>query len=675
MQYTTIYVAIGVCFLINLIITLAFRAADRKDRTLKSITQQVKNFRSEVSSTMNRMTSTSRDCEENISSRIEHANTVQAHLAESIDLVLVHQRELDDLSGVCENYGNALKKLKVQTEQAENRLYAVQSEVRKIEAVNDFAKEFQKEADRITQQMSSLRADYVRLVASTEQDLKNTAQRQKEENNEMLTLFSQSLDRAKVQFSDYIADEKKAYDDICREQELTAQSQLDALTSHYSDIETKVGDMKAGMDTSLKESSSTLLSMLENIKAEIESLEVKRDAVLSEITQKSAELKSSREDSLVVFENKKDSLFSEMDNKSKCVFEDLESAIKSTENTLEEKLRDKEEEISASLENYGELIEKKEKAVEDDISRLGDESAKALDDFKAKLESLKESADEALSELSSKKDTIAEEGKEKADEMKATLDKAFEELSEKKENLLVESKKALEEEKNALEDSLLSFRSEKERIESEMDKTVAEKQNIFAVEIDALEEKRGQYKERCASILDETIASAKENAQQMFQRIKSQGDDFLKTVVKTTAESERAYHMLTEATDGKIREAEKNLEDLRIRIKETEDSLSSHVEDVTKLKEEIWNLQQEERSLEGEVSSLREDKTNLQNEKAQARSERITEEATLVRLKGQQKKIQEEKESEKNEKKKPLFEEMDIVTGEEEEVDVSDDDD
>ena len=675
MQYTTVYVAIGVCFLINLIITLAFRAADRKDRTLKSITQQVKNFRSEVSSTMNRMTSTSRDCEENISSRIEHANTVQAHLAESIDLVLVHQRELDDLSGVCENYGNALKKLKVQTEQAENRIYAVQSEVRKIEAVNDFAKEFQKEADRITQQMSSLRADYVRLVASTEQDLKNTAQRQKEENNEMLTLFSQSLDRAKVQFSDYIADEKKTYDDICREQELTAQSQLDALSSHYSEIEAKVMNMKGEMDSSLKESSSSLLSMLENIKAEIESLEIKKDAVLSEITQKSADLNSSREASLVVFENKRDSLFDEMDNKSKCVFEDLESAIKSTENTLEEKLRDKEEEISASLENYSELIEKKEKGVEEDISHLGDESAKVLSAFRIELESLEGKADDVLNELMSKKDSIAEEGEKKADETKEALNKAFEELAEKKESLLSEGKKALDDEKSALEDALVSFRSEKERIECEMEKSVSEKKNIFALEIDALEEKRGQYKERCASILDETIASAKENAAQMLQRIKSQGDDYLKTVVKTTAESERAYHMLTEAADGKIKEAEKNLEDFRVKIKETEATLSSHVEDVTKLKEEIWNLQQEERSLEGEVSSLKEDKTNLQNEKAQARSERINEEATLVRLKGQQKKIREEKENEKNERKKSLFEEMDIVTGEEEEVDVSDDDD
>lgn len=109
---TTIYMAIGACFLLNLIILIAFRTADRKDKSLKKVNQQVKNFRSEVSSTINRMTSTARDCEQNITSRIEHAQTVQTHLAESIDMVLVHQKELDNLSGVCESLVMHFKSLK-----------------------------------------------------------------------------------------------------------------------------------------------------------------------------------------------------------------------------------------------------------------------------------------------------------------------------------------------------------------------------------------------------------------------------------------------------------------------------------------------------------------------------------------------------------------------------------
>ena len=46
----TTYILIGVCFLLNLIVVLAFRAADKKDRSLKNLHQQVKNFRYETTS-------------------------------------------------------------------------------------------------------------------------------------------------------------------------------------------------------------------------------------------------------------------------------------------------------------------------------------------------------------------------------------------------------------------------------------------------------------------------------------------------------------------------------------------------------------------------------------------------------------------------------------------------
>ena len=227
----TFYILIGASFLLNLIVVLAFRASDKKDRSLKNLNQQVKNFRYETTSFMNRFTEIARDCEQNITSRIEYANTVQDHLAESIDMVLVHQKELDELSGVCENYGNALKKLKAQTEQAENRVYAVQAEVRKTEAVKDFTIQAQRDFERLSAQLESLKADYVRLVASTEQDLKAASASQKEENREMLEQFSAAIERGKSQLSEYVALERRGYVDMCREQEAQAEAVLMKLDS------------------------------------------------------------------------------------------------------------------------------------------------------------------------------------------------------------------------------------------------------------------------------------------------------------------------------------------------------------------------------------------------------------------------------------------------------------
>ncbi len=599
MTNTTVYILVGLSFIINFIIILAFRAADSKEKRLKNLNMQVKNFRSEVSSTMNRMSSTARDCEQNISSRIEHANTVQEHLAESIDLVLVHQRELDELSDVCENYGNALKKLKVQTEQAENRLYAVQSEVRKIEAVHEYAVQFQKETERITAQMNSIKADYVRLVASTEQDLKNAAQNQREENNEMLTLFGQSLDRAKAQFSDYIAEEKRAYDDVVREQEVTAREQLDTLHSTYSEIENAVDAGK-----------SDLTSFIESIKSQLNELELRKDNIEKDIADRTSLLESDRSATLITYENKRDTLFTQMDNKIEKVTEDLDSAIRNTENTLEVKLRDKEEELSASLENYSDRLSEKEKDLEKELGRLSEEREKTLSEFTESLERIKREKDEAL-----------QEWKEEGDSLIADYEDRIKERSEN-----------------------------------------------FDSELAGLEEKRTQYKERCLNTLSEAVVEAQNEAVQALQKIKTQGDDFLKTVQRATGDSERAYHILTETARGKVREAEESLSDLGNRIDQTKAVLSEHLENVTEAKEEIWNLRQEEKSLKSELDSLREDKSKLQSENERAKSDRLNEEANLVRLKGQQKSLQAQSDN-----KTPTIEEMDIVIGEEEEIDVSDD--
>ena len=93
------------------------------------------------------------------------------------------------------------------------------------------------------------------------------------------------------------------------------------------------------------------------------------------------------------------------------------------------------------------------------------------------------------------------------------------------------------------------------------------------------------------------------------------------------------------------------------------------------MKETIWNLQQEEKRLQDEIDTLGQDRDKLQNETREVRSQRINEEANLVRLKGQQKVIEEKrKDDEKKNNRKPLhsIEEMDLIIGEEE-VDVSDD--
>ena len=297
----TFYILIGASFLLNLIVVLAFRASDKKDRSLKNLNQQVKNFRYETTSFMNRFTEIARDCEQNITSRIEYANTVQDHLAESIDMVLVHQKELDELSGVCENYGNALKKLKAQTEQAENRVYAVQAEVRKTEAVKDFTIQAQRDFERLSAQLESLKADYVRLVASTEQDLKAASASQKEENREMLEQFSAAIERGKSQLSEYVALERRGYDDMCREQEAQAEAELMKLDSKINEIEGKVAS-----------SENELNSFAQSLSESLSSLGERRDLIFSEMNERALKLQEAFDSSSSRLEEKRSEIFSDL---------------------------------------------------------------------------------------------------------------------------------------------------------------------------------------------------------------------------------------------------------------------------------------------------------------------------------------------------------------------------
>lgn len=631
---TTIYMAIGACFLLNLIILIAFRTADRKDTSLKKVNQQVKNFRSEVSSTINRMTSTARDCEQNITSRIEHAQTVQTHLAESIDMVLVHQKELDNLSGVCESYGNALQKLKIQTEQAENRIYAVQAEVRKIEAVNDYALQFQKDIERLTNQLDSIKSDYVRLVASTEQDLKNAASNQKEENNQMLLMFTQALDRAKSQFSDYVADERKAFDESCVEQETISREQLKALDEKINELDEKANARKSEFDDYLSSLSTTLSSFMST-----------RDNIVEEVKNKIEEMKEEVEAYSSSLVEKEDTLIREIDDKLRTTIEDLDSAIRSTEDTLEERLNDKEDEISSALESNTEKLNEKEKELAEALLQFNKDKEDIISGFNNEIVLIKDEIKNAVEDTKKAKDEILCEIKKNIDENQEQSNKVYE-----------------------------AFLCKLDDEKSNNSRYLENKAEDFKREIEILEKEREQYKQRCKDSLADVVDETRNEGFVALQKIKSQGEEFLKTVSTRILDTEKTYNLLTEITQGKIKEAAESLEDYQKKIKESEVDLSKHQAEITNMKEAVWNLQQQEKSIKSDIDSLKDDRSKIQNETAEAKNKRINEEANLVRLKGQISIANEKNKEAKKERKKPTFEEVDIIIGDEEEIDVSDDD-
>lgn len=717
---TTVYIAIGACFVLNLIVVIAFRAADRKDKTLKFVNQQVKNFRGEVNTTMNRLSATAKDCEQNISSRVDSANSVINQVAESLDMLLVHQKELSALDDVCRNYKVALEKLKTQTEQAEARIFAVQSEVRKAETVKDFVDNFQKDSDRLTVQMENLKADYVRLVASTEQDLKTTVSIQKEENNQMLASFEATLERYKANLSDFMAEEKQKYDEICRQQEEQAQTQLDTLEekcreadASFAESRQELDQFKASLEAGVADLSvrrDSIFSDIETRTAELRqeagsaslSMETRRDTLFAEMENKLAELKSEIDACVTVFGNKRDELFQSMDNrlaelnaeleasstalvarreeifeimdkKLSDTVEDLDNAIKSTEDTLDAKLNDKEEEISASLVSYSEQLVAKEQLVTDKIVALGAEKDVVIADIAKAMEEKSQEVQQSIQELVEERDGVLDDIRIKMDERKAEIVASLEELAQERDETIQHINDAMAAKKNEIDVSMGELQTKKDTLVSNFDTYLEEKKAAFDEETNRLESDRQTFTQKCRNGLQDVLEESRTEGIAQLDKLKANGDEYMKVLAKSVSDSEKAHAMVLTVAYDKTEEARDHLDDYCNKIKDTENELDQVRSQVTEAKQELWEMQQQQRSLTNELGILFSDQDKVRSEVREAKNKRLNEEANLVRLKGQQSAIA-EKQAKKGSGKKVSIEEMDLFMGEEETVDVSDED-
>ena len=137
---TVLIIAISV--LVNLIITLVIRRKDRDQKTIKNINNQIQTFRSEVSALSERIRALGQETLQNVDAKTVVAEQMVSKVAEGLESLAEHSKDLSALQSVCVSYKNALDKLRIATDQAEARIKAVQDEVRKAETVNDFIRIF-----------------------------------------------------------------------------------------------------------------------------------------------------------------------------------------------------------------------------------------------------------------------------------------------------------------------------------------------------------------------------------------------------------------------------------------------------------------------------------------------------------------------------------------------------
>ena len=527
------------------------RSSDKKSRSLANVNAQIKSFRSEVSATTQRLLTTAQDCTDNVQTHVDKARNTVDIVNTCLDRLAQHQKDLTQLEGICVDYRRALDKLRLQTEQAENRIAVVQQEVRKAESVSEFVKSFHEESELLVNQMQDLKAEYVRLVTSTQESLKQQAALQKSENSDMLSQFSSAVERQKAQLVEFINVEKQGFTRECEEQTRVAES-----------ITEKVRDYRSEVEEAIKGASSSNQALKDSMRAFIE------------------EERSS--------------------------LENLRS------------------ELSESLESMKRSVDDEKRGLDDKVKECSDR--------------LNASFDAILQNFNSKKSSFDELVEEKYKDLDKRMSSREGDLKESLSSMVKE-----------VDDRILSLSKEK----------------------DAYSEKaRIGYRAALASELEEISNS--------FDKIKASVMEQIDSLAERAKDTRETVAMLSSGEAEKLSETVARLKELSDKIALSEANLTAIQEQVTEAKEELYKSQKDHGKLVGQINDVQKDLEKAQSELSEAKERRMKEEAQVVKLRLEQERNKEkEEEKEKKSRAETIIEQFpdDIFIGDEEEIDLSDDDD
>ncbi len=604
-----------ISFFLNLLVIGISKHKSRNERTLKNINMQIKAFRNESSSTIERISTAGRECQQAVEAKVGEAEAMVRQVADSLDSLSQHHKDLAALESVCVNYKTALDKLRISTEQAEARIQAVQQEVRKAEAVNEFVAGFQSEAERLTGQLQDLKADYVRLVASTQESLKAAAEVQRNENQDMLQEFAATLGRFRTDFGDYVG---------------SLRSEFEAFSA---DEMRKAED--ATIDTENRR--EDILRSLEEGKRSLDELRGELETTLSQLEEKDSAIRSSADTALSSF-------VSSVESRSEAVKGDIEAAVSGVRERLEQLnvsedaeverrktlLADSADEIASRIDS---MIKEKEEA----FSALSEELSAS---FTTAMGEKKESIEAALSELMRKMGEEEESLKGLVEELKRTgLD-------------------AEENTRRTIQEALQNAEGARAALDADRNVFISSSRDALQKGFDSM---IGEIEERYQKIMDDGTSFMKTLADRV--------QDTRETIAML---SEGEQEKIADAVDrlkeleGKIKVSEDQLSALSEQITRTREELFTVQQDRGKLDSEIAEREKELEKLQND----------MQSSKAQRINEEAALVRLKLQIASLQKESTEAKKDAPKKKPEEMIEEFpdDIFTGSVEDVDLSDDD-
>ncbi len=665
------YLMIGAVFVANLLISLILRASLKRDRTIRDMNKNYKQFVMESQMSIKKLEESYKNYEERLASVIEDTKTAIANIDESLDKLFFHQKELSQLDDVCKNYKIALEKLKIQTEHAESRIHAVQAEVKKAESVDSFVKQFQLDAERVVNQMQDLKAEHARLVASTEQSLKVASQNQMDENNQMLTAFGVSLERFKTQFAEFIASEKAQFSDLCRKQEELACNNLNVLSDKSLDIHQAI-DQATGNLLSLREELESVTTELESRKdasiaslaeaSEAYNLSIKEygdsqeELLKQRLSDKERDISSlveefsvkvQKEDerfneALLGLERMREQIVLSISEAEARYAEDLRNSSQECSDQLSERISNKESDVKAALEEFSLEIDEKKAQIKASLDSLDKRRDESIDEFSRRMQEEALKVEDAIAKLVENKAISIKEFTDRMIEEENKVSLALSGLAEERDKAIAAFSDRMAERENDVELSLKNMSEQKSAMVGDFSQAVDNKRKELELAMEALDSEREAYIDKCRTALDENFQEVIAESESHLDRMRATGEEMMKHLADRISSSKQAVILLNETSKEKINESIDTLREVERNIAAKKDSFNSLQEEITSKKEIVWKLDQQIKGAQNRIEAFKEDPSSLSADMAQEEeiSESLESEEVLKNSKKRKRKPQ-----------------------------------
>lgn len=557
---------IVVSFIINLIVVLIVKRSIRNDRMSKMITMQQAAFRTESAATLDRMRTSSKECQQNVDVSVSHAEDMVRQISDSLRTLSEYQEDLTALQSVCAEYKTALEKLRISTDQAEARISAVQAEVRKVEAVNDKMDSFRAEAERSMNQLQDLKAEYVRLVASTQESLRSASETQKSDNEAMLAAFSQQIERARELFGSFVAQERMDFKDFADGEMKKAEDQA---------IDTE--NRRDSILRSLEEGKAELDAFREDLSGAVSSLRDLRDGIRKECEESASAFRADTAQS--------------REEAEKAVNEAIESArtaLSEFSSALSEETEKQKNSLSDSADTFSgrisAMMEEERSKMDSFIRTRKDELSSDTEALVSRFSIEKEAAAAAADDAQKKRDEALENTNSVIAEALRSVENAKLALDGDRSSFIESSRDALV---KSFSDMLEGVNQRYDRIKGDADafiRAIADRVNDTRETITLLTQ--GEQ---------ERIQDSVERLQELERKIRASEEQLQKLGETVTSTREELFAVQQERgrLDSEIEERSKTLERLNDDMQKSKSARISEEAAIVRLKLQVSSLEKE----------------------------------------------------------------------------------